>query len=82
MSIVAGGGRAMPDRRVRGEDVDGVFVVTVPGVNEDIQFFFEPVDGGGEGERLFLARMAIGSVIAIRTRDKEGAISALIPNCI
>ena len=82
MSIVADGDRRMPDRRVRGEEVDGLFVVTVPGVSADIEFFFEPVGDEGAGEQLFLARMAIGSIVASRTHDNEGAISALIPNCI
>lgn len=79
MGIVRDGNRNSPGKRVKGEDLDGNFVITVPGVNADILFYFEPVEGG---EQLFLARMAIGSIVARRTEDKEGAIGALIPNCI
>ena len=82
MSIVADGVRPMPERRVRGEDIDGMFVVTVPGVNDNILFFFEPMPPSEAGEQLFLARMAIGGIAANRPEDKKGAISALIPNCI
>ena len=43
-TVVAGGARPPPGRRVRGEEQDGVFVVTVPGTNEDIVFYFVPAE--------------------------------------
>ncbi|MDA0654119.1 MAG: hypothetical protein O3C09_01805 [Proteobacteria bacterium] len=81
MSIVAGGVRPLPDQTVRGEEVDGEFVVTIPGVNENILFFFQPINGA-DGDEMFLARMAIGASVADLTADKERAISALVPFCI
>lgn len=81
MSIAAGGVRPLPEQTVRGEEIDGEFVVTIPGVNENILFYFQPI-AGADGDEMFLDRMAIGATVADRTADKEGAISALVPNCI
>ena len=68
-------------QRVRGEEEGEFFVVTVPGVNTDIKFFFEKLGDDSAGQ-LFLSRMSIGEIIASKTEDKFGAISALIPNCL
>lgn len=80
MSIVAGGVRPPPGRRVRGEELDGEFVVSVPGTTDDILFHFVPSEDADD--TLVLDRIAIGSMIARRAADKERAVRALVPNCI
>lgn len=80
VGFVRQGARAA-GQRVIGEVEGEFFVVTVPGVNTDIKFFFEKL-GNDSSEQLFLSRMSIGETVATKTEDKFGAISALIPNCL
>ena len=80
-SVVAGGARPPPGRRVRGEEQDGVFVVTrYPGRTRTL--YSTSCRRSREADSLVLDRITIGQMVARRAMDKEGAVRALVPNCI